>query len=153
MVAGRVSRTTQWLMGAGLAALCPFVHAAPAYPHGGGHSVRAEAFHGRGAPGPVWVAHAPRRERRAFAQAAEGERGNRVAGRRLYRYAGTVTPVSAETRQVPQPPEDASLIRAGSIRADVTRYNEEREAAPQRVPRPPGYAPHSSPLPFFHNWP
>jgi len=40
-------------------------------------------------------------------------------------YAGAITPVSAESRAVPRPPPNAP-VRAGSIRADVARYNEER---------------------------
>ena len=40
-------------------------------------------------------------------------------------YAGAITPVSAESRGVPRPPANAP-VRAGSIRADVARYNEER---------------------------
>jgi hypothetical protein len=43
-------------------------------------------------------------------------------------YAGAITPVSAESRQVPRPPANAPM-RAGSIRADVARYNEERGAS------------------------
>jgi hypothetical protein len=53
-----------------------------------------------------------------------------------YQYAGAITTVSAETRSVPRPPEDESMVRAGSIRADVARYNEERGAT-RPVPRPP----------------
>jgi hypothetical protein len=55
-----------------------------------------------------------------------------------FQYAGAITPVSAETRSVPRPPEDESLVRAGSIRADVARYNEER-STPRPAPRPPDY--------------
>lgn len=43
------------------------------------------------------------------------------------RYGGGITPVSAETRPTPHPPAD-SPVRAGSIREDVARYNEERAA-------------------------
>ncbi|WGS50179.1 hypothetical protein LFL96_01325 [Paraburkholderia sp. D15] len=43
-------------------------------------------------------------------------------------YAGAITPVSAESRSVPRPPPNAP-VRAGSIRADVARYNEERGSA------------------------
>lgn len=58
-----------------------------------------------------------------------------------------ITQVSAETRQVPHPPAD-SPVRAGSIREDVARYNEERAAFRplQRgggdVPRPPMPSPY-----------
>ncbi|MDR3098660.1 MAG: hypothetical protein LBV73_16500 [Paraburkholderia sp.] len=40
-------------------------------------------------------------------------------------YRGPIHPVSADARQVPHPPAD-SPVRAGSIREDVARYNEER---------------------------
>jgi len=43
-------------------------------------------------------------------------------------YSGGITPVSAETRPVPRPPSADSPLRAGSIREDVARYNEERAA-------------------------
>jgi hypothetical protein len=46
-------------------------------------------------------------------------------GRGGMQYAGAITPVSAESRAVPRPPANAP-VRAGSIRADVARYNEER---------------------------
>ena len=58
-----------------------------------------------------------------------------------------ITPVSAETHQVPHPPAD-SPVRAGSIREDVARYNEERGALrpfPRNggeVPRPPMPSPY-----------
>lgn len=58
-----------------------------------------------------------------------------------------ITPVSAETRQVPHPPAD-SPVRTGSIREDVARYNEERGAFrpfPRNggeVPRPPMSSPY-----------
>lgn len=61
---------------------------------------------------------------------------------------GPITPVSAQTRSVPHPPAD-SPVRAGSIREDVARYNEERGAfrpVQQRsggeVPRPPMPSPY-----------
>ncbi|MFL9908443.1 hypothetical protein [Paraburkholderia sp. RL17-337-BIB-A] len=49
-------------------------------------------------------------------------------GRGGMQYAGAITPVSAESRSVPRPPANAP-VRAGSIRADVARYNEERGAS------------------------
>jgi hypothetical protein len=58
-----------------------------------------------------------------------------------------ITQVSAETRQVPHPPAD-SPVRAGSIREDVARYNEERSSFRQyprnggEVPRPPMPSPY-----------
>ena len=44
-----------------------------------------------------------------------------------------LTPVSAEVRPVPRGDQAAPMRGAGSIRADITRYNEERS-----LPRPPG---------------
>ncbi|MDR5770269.1 MULTISPECIES: hypothetical protein [unclassified Caballeronia] len=44
-----------------------------------------------------------------------------------------LTPVSAEVRPVPRAEQAASLRGAGSIRADIARYNEERS-----LPRQPG---------------
>ncbi|CAG4894926.1 hypothetical protein [Paraburkholderia gardini] len=64
------------------------------------------------------------------------------------RYAGAITPVSAEGRAVPRPPVNAPVVRTGSIRADVARYNEERGAVrsiphpPDDVPRPPPPSPY-----------
>jgi hypothetical protein len=55
-----------------------------------------------------------------------------------FQYAGAITQVSAETHSVPRPPEDESMVRAGSIRADVARYNEERGSS-RPPPRPPEY--------------
>jgi hypothetical protein len=51
-----------------------------------------------------------------------GYAGERRGG---MQYAGTITPVSAESRAVPRPPANAP-VRSGSIRANVARYNEER---------------------------
>jgi hypothetical protein len=63
------------------------------------------------------------------------------------RYGGGITPVSAETRSVPHPPADAAMVRAGSIREDVARYNEERSSRsvprpPDEMSRPPGPSPY-----------
>ncbi|SAK41538.1 peptide-binding protein [Caballeronia fortuita] len=44
-----------------------------------------------------------------------------------------LTPVSAEVRPGPRVEQAVPLRGAGSIRADIARYNEERS-----VPRPPG---------------
>ncbi len=60
---------------------------------------------------------------------------------------GPITPVSEPMRQVPHPPAD-SPVRAGSIREDVARYNEERGSfrpSPRgggEVPRPPMPSPY-----------
>jgi hypothetical protein len=61
--------------------------------------------------------------------------------------AGPITPVSEQMRPVPHPPAD-SPVRAGSIREDVARYNEERGSFrpfPRNgaeVPRPPMPSPY-----------
>lgn len=52
-------------------------------------------------------------------------------------YSVGIKQVSAETRSVPRPPENPNMVRAGSIRADVARYNEER-SVPRNLARPPG---------------
>jgi hypothetical protein len=44
-----------------------------------------------------------------------------------------LTPVSAEVRPGPRVDQATPMRGAGSIRADITRYNEERS-----LPRPPG---------------
>jgi hypothetical protein len=60
---------------------------------------------------------------------------------------GPITPVSEQVRSVPHPPAD-SPVRAGSIREDVARYNEERGSFrpfPRNsgeVPRPPMPSPY-----------
>ncbi|SDF80653.1 hypothetical protein SAMN05216466_101136 [Paraburkholderia phenazinium] len=154
-------KTRQWVMGAAFAALCSLACAkAPETPHGGGPGggFAHSGFQHEGRNGRAYDAHA---ERGAPAQrnlrAANGMGGprrgynapQRVAGggyrgdarsdpRGGFQYAGAITPVSAETHSIPRPPEDETLVRAGSIRADVARYNEERGAARQ-VPRPPEY--------------
>ena len=51
-----------------------------------------------------------------------------------------ITPVSAESRPVPHPPAD-SQVRAGSIREDVARYNEERGGTLRPFPRNGGEVP------------
>lgn len=69
--------------------------------------------------------------------------GNGFGGSR----GGPITPVSAQTREVPHPPAD-SPVRTGSIREDVARYNEERGAfrpfprGGGDVPRPPMPSPY-----------
>jgi hypothetical protein len=61
-----------------------------------------------------------------------GYPGNERGG---MQYAGAITPVSAESRAVPRPPANAQARAAGSIRADVARYNEERGSS-RAMPRP-----------------
>jgi hypothetical protein len=158
------------MLGAVLTALCSLAYARmPQAPHGGGagggfshariqhdvRNVRAE----RGAP----MDHSIRLAREAGGvhggyntsqpqRVAGGYRDdNRADPRSGFQYAGAITPVSAETRSVPRPPEDESMVRAGSIRADVARYNEERGAS-RPVPRPPDpyMGPPPRPTPYRH---
>jgi hypothetical protein len=124
------------------------------YPHAGaGYALRGDAREGGysyGAtnvrPARNNVADAPARLPHGGANFAAGSYANalggynpgvhRVAGSLGYpndgrggvQYAGAITPVSAESRSVPRPPANAP-VRAGSIRADVARYNEERGAS------------------------
>ena len=62
-------------------------------------------------------------------------------------------PISADVRQVPRPPGGGNVpLRAGSIRADVARYNEERGGRPMPPPRSqeePAHSPSFSP--FYRN--
>ncbi|WP_431820679.1 peptide-binding protein [Burkholderia sp. F1] len=62
-------------------------------------------------------------------------------------------PISADARQVPRPSGGGNMpLRAGSIRADVARYNEERGGRPlppPRVQEEPAHSPYFSP--FYRN--
>lgn len=62
-------------------------------------------------------------------------------------------PISADARQMPRPPGGGNVpLRAGSIRADVARYNEERGGRPMPPPRSqeePSHSPFFSP--FYRN--
>jgi hypothetical protein len=62
------------------------------------------------------------------ARRVAGSSGYPDGGRGRMQYAGAITPISDESRSVPRPPPNMPM-RSGSIRADVTRYNEERGAA------------------------
>ncbi|RKP49339.1 hypothetical protein D7S89_11255 [Trinickia fusca] len=77
----------------------------------------------------------------AFAQAPRQAVRRRAGGpARMTQPAPSGWPlraVSDDSRNVPRPPGAAPDLRAGSIRAAVTRYNEEHEAN-RVVPRPPG---------------
>jgi hypothetical protein len=123
------------MAGALLAAAVAFAHARPeggGPPHGshafgGGFGARiAAAPRGGGREGGAPRAHPGRSGNRGVAPL-------RVAGPDVYRpgnggnvpYPGAITPISTEARPVPHPPAN-SPVRAGSIREDVARYNEER---------------------------
>jgi hypothetical protein len=155
MVDAGLVKTRRWIAGAVLTALCSLACAkVPQGWHGGAagggfgrtgiqhdvRNVRAE----RGAPveRSVRLAHGAGGVHGGYntsqpQRVGGGYRGdNRPDPRNGFQYAGSITPVSAETRSVPRPPEDESMVRAGSIRADVARYNEERGTS-RPVPRPP----------------
>jgi hypothetical protein len=66
--------------------------------------------------------------------------GGDYGGYRGNPHGNPITPVSAESRQVPHPPPD-SPVRAGSIREDVARYNEERGGTYRPFPRNSGEVP------------
>ncbi|WP_211616972.1 hypothetical protein [Paraburkholderia haematera] len=89
-------------------------------PHGGANFATGSYVNGFGG-------HNPGMRRVA------GPAGYPDDGRGGMQYAGAITPVSAESRAVPRPPPNAP-VRAGSIRADVARYNEERGAS-RAMPR------------------
>jgi len=63
-------------------------------------------------------------------------------------YSGGITPVSAQARPAPHPPSADTPVRAGSIREDVARYNEERSTfrsfarGGAGVPHPPMPSPY-----------
>ncbi|MGH8780697.1 hypothetical protein [Paraburkholderia sp.] len=153
-VDGVSSKTKQWITGAILIVLASFAHARSEMPHGGFHG-GAGAGHFAGSPfgargnargfgfggGP---AHADRRMsamnvapgRNALPAGMPAYRGGpRMMPHVAQQYAGGITPVSTEGRPVPRPPSNSTLIRSGSIREDVARYNEERGFG-RPVPRP-----------------
>ncbi|WP_322043790.1 hypothetical protein [Paraburkholderia sp. J67] len=100
----------------------------------------------RGSGGPGGPGSNRQPERRETPGYSSNPYGNGF-GNGYSNYRGPIQPVSAETRQVPHPPAD-SPVRAGSIREDVARYNEERgtfRPFPRNggdVPRPPMPSPY-----------
>ena len=166
MVDAGLVRTRQWVLGAVVTVLCSLAHArAPQAPHGGGfgggfahagvqHNARAyddragrgasaernaRVARNAGAPHGGYTSAQPQRVAGNGGGGSGGYRGDaRADPRGGFQYAGAITQVSAETRSVPRPPEDETLVRAGSIRADVARYNEERGTS-RPVPHPPDY--------------
>jgi hypothetical protein len=170
-----LSRTRHWAWGAVIAVLCSFAYAKGAgVPHGagvgaafshgsGGHAPRVEMHDGRryadagGAPASrasrnAMASPEPRAQRGnpniADASFSYGFGGFKSGLRRVGDgsvYPGALTPVSAESRQVPRAPSNMPM-RTGSIRADVARYNEERGAArPLQRPTDDSRPPESSP--------
>lgn len=91
---------------------------------------------GRGLGGGYGAAHGgeARPGANAYGQQRWGLRPTPSYGR--YAAQGSpYRPISAEARGVPHPPDGTVPMRAGSIRADVTRYNEERGGRPMPPPR------------------
>ncbi len=176
MVDAGLVRTRQWVLGAVVTVLCSFAHArAPQAPHGGdfgGGFAHAGVHHNaRASDARAERGASSERNARVARNAAASHGGYtnaqspRVAGnggggyngyrgdaradpRGGFQYAGAITTVSTEVRSVPRPPEDETMVRAGSIRADVARYNEERGATrpvphpPEYLSRPPGQSPY-----------
>ncbi|TKC89805.1 hypothetical protein FAZ69_10730 [Trinickia terrae] len=141
----------RWAVGALCVAMLSFAHAQPPRM---GH----DGYYGGGARGYGGQARSYAAERRAGnpAQARRAANGGAPwsgrsggpAGRDPV-YGTPIRPVSEEVprpfqRQDPNPP----YVRSGSIRADVARYNEERDSnrfvprPPNDVPRPPAPSPY-----------
>jgi hypothetical protein len=166
MVEAGLSKSSRWMLGALFAVLGSLAHAKGPMPHGGAgggfphasfqsqshENARAYGSHmygsfsnhnGHGAPAATHFAHAPNGGQGGY-NASQRMAGPNAAYRYGrgdsggFQYAGAITQVSAETHSVPRPPEDDSMVRAGSIRADVARYNEERGTS-RPPPRPPEY--------------
>ncbi|MEX3950167.1 hypothetical protein AB4Y40_20715 [Paraburkholderia sp. EG287B] len=143
----------------------PTMHSMPAPRGGGGGMAWGGGYHGgpergrgpaayRGAASPMRVAdqggryerggnRAPNQWQGQVQQQAphrDYSYGTPFGGYGGYRGGNPITPVSAESRPVPHPPAD-SPVRAGSIREDVARYNEERGGSYRQYPRNGGEVP------------
>lgn len=119
--------------------------AAPVGPHAGLAASFARSF--AGAPNRPMIAAAPARDARPFGALSNPYR--RGGPGLVATPAIPVRPVSDDARTLARE-GGAVYLRAGSIRADIARYNEER--APSRVPRPPAAEPRPSPsAPLYHN--
>lgn len=140
------------------ALLMPLALAQP--PHGGhgfgGGDMRAygQQAGGPGA-GPIWRRAAPPAGVRPGGVSGSGSRWGLRPTPSYGHYAAQspYRPISAEVRQMPRPPGGGNVpLRAGSIRADVARYNEERGGRPMPPPRSqeePAHSPSFSP--FYRN--
>ncbi|MDR5749310.1 hypothetical protein [Caballeronia sp. LZ024] len=91
----------------------------------------AGSFALAGTPDGVWLKSGSADERavldRDLARNGQPQRYMQVGAK------DGMTPISAEVRGVPRPEQNTPMRGPGSIRADITRYNEERG-----MPRPPG---------------
>ncbi|MGU7771344.1 peptide-binding protein [Burkholderia sp. MR1-5-21] len=151
----------RWAAGVLCALLMPLALAQP--PHGG-HGFGGGGMRAYGQPSggsPVWRripqgGGAPGGAR--FGVGVNGYGGARWGLRPTPSYGhyaaqSPYRPISADARQVPRPPGGGNMpLRAGSIRADVARYNEERGGRPLPPPRSqeePAHSPFFSP--FYRN--
>lgn len=142
MHAGLV-RIGRWVVGVGLATVVVLAHAQRLYVPSGGfpHATMSRAIYGGGARfdglrgnfggeglrGYPMHAEPPVRYGPPYGRYEGAPSGYRIGIGRFdgrYRESG-LAQVSAEARPMPHPPAD-SPVRAGSIREDVARYNEER---------------------------
>ncbi|AOI79845.1 hypothetical protein [Burkholderia sp. NRF60-BP8] len=146
----------RWAAGVLGALLMPLALAQP--PHGGhgfgGGDMRAYGQPAGAAGGdPVW--------RRVPAPAGVRPGGVSASGSRWglrptpsyghYAAQSPYRPISAEVRQMPRPPGGGNVpLRAGSIRADVARYNEERGGRPMPPPRSQEESAHSPSFSSFY---
>ncbi|AIO31430.1 peptide-binding protein [Burkholderia pseudomultivorans] len=154
----------RWAAGVLGALLIPLALAQP--PHGGGYAFGGHGFgggdmraYGQPAGGaPVWRRAAPPGGVRLAVPGGVSGAGSRWGLRPTPSYGhyaaqSPYRPISADARQMPRPPAGGNLpLRAGSIRADVARYNEERGGRPMPPPRSqeePAHSPFFSP--FYRN--
>lgn len=135
----------RWAAGALCALAVSIVHAQPPRGHGAGFSApRAQLWRG---PSRA-LASAGRRSERTFVMTMDpyAHGGVRRVPTPLLAPAAPLRPVSNETRALARE-SGSAYLRAGSLRADIARYNEERgatrpapSASPNRTP-PPSHAP------------
>ncbi|AFJ87084.1 hypothetical protein MYA_2724 [Burkholderia sp. KJ006] len=130
---------------------------AQGFGHGFGHGLGAGTrAYGQPAAGvPVWRRGAPAGGVRSGGVNGYGARWGLRPTPSYGHYAAQnpYRPISADSRQVPHPSGGGNVpLRAGSIRADVARYNEERGGRPMPPPRAQeesGRSPFFSP--FYRN--
>jgi hypothetical protein len=152
----------RWAVGALCAAMLSFAHAQPPRSDHGGGGYHAGGMRAYGGP----AMHAPRADAHGLAaqrRAAGPGQNPRVAaggsqwigpgpsgapGGRDPVYGTPIRPVSEVARPFQRQDPNPPYMRSGSIRADITRYNEERDSS-RFVPRPPNDVPHPpSPSPY-----
>ncbi|KEZ03802.1 peptide-binding protein [Burkholderia sp. MSh2] len=150
----------RWVAGVLGTLLMPLALAQPPHDgHGfGGHGFGGGArAYGQPSGGlPVWHRVPSSGGARPPGMSGEGSRWGLRPSPSYGRYAAAPSPyrpISADARQVPHPPGGGNApLRAGSIRADVARYNEERGGRPMPPPRSqeePARSPFFSP--FYRN--